>query len=87
MLSGMSKSYELSAKCSAGVEEAVAFGEFYGGAEEVGENRGGEKVAFGPVGGDAAVAHEEEAVDLGEDVGGVVGDEEDGSSLLGQLPE
>lgn len=72
---------------SPGVEEAVAFGEGDVGAEEAGEGWGGEKVALGPVGDDTAVAHEEDAVDLGDDVGGVMGDEEDGGSLPGKIAE
>jgi len=69
------------------VEEAVAFGEIDGGAEEVGEGGGGEEVLLGAVGGDATALHEEEAIDLGNDVGGVVGDEEDRGSPPGELAE
>ncbi len=69
------------------MEEAVAFGEIDGGAEEVGEVWGGEEVVLGAVGGDSTFAHQEEAVDFGDDVRGVVGDEEDRGSLPGELAE
>lgn len=70
-----------------GVKEAVAFGEIDAGAKEAGEVRGGEQIALGTVGEDAAVFHEEEAINLGDDVGGVVGDEQDCGSLPGELAE
>lgn len=69
------------------MEVAVAFGDGDGGVEEAGEGGGGEEIALGAVGGDGAVAEEDDAVDLGDDVGGVVGDEEDGGSLAGELAE
>ena len=55
--------------------------------EEVAETRRGEKLGLGAVGDDAAVFHHEDAVDLGRDVGDVVGDEEDASSLLRETAE
>ena len=69
------------------MEEPVAFGEFDRGAKEGGEGGGGEKVLAVAVGGDAAVAHEEDTLDFGDDVGGVVGDEEDGGSVLCEVSE
>ena len=55
--------------------------------EEFAKRGGGEEVGLGTVGYDAAFVHHEDAVDFGEDVGDVVGDEEDSGSLLGQRTE
>jgi len=57
------------------------------GFEEVAEAGGSEELGLGAVGYDAAVFHHEDAVDLGGDVGDVVGDEEDAGSLLGEATE
>lgn len=70
-----------------GVEEAFLFGDLDGSLEEPREGWTGEEVAFGAVGYDAAVAHKEDAVDFGNDVGGVMGDENDGGSPLCQPAE
>ena len=67
--------------------EAFFFGEGYFGLEEGGELGGGEQGGFGAVGYDAAFFHHEDAVDLGDDVGDVVGDEDDAGSLLGEGAE
>ncbi len=69
------------------MEEAVLPGDFDGGLEEFGESGGGEEVLFGAVGGDAAFAQEKDPADFGDDVGGVVGDEDDGGSGLGEAAE
>jgi len=66
------------------VVKAVLLGEVDFGLEEVAEAGGGEEFRLGAVGYDAAVFHHQDAVDLGDDVGDVVGDEEDAGSLLGQ---
>lgn len=70
-----------------GVEEAVALRYFDGGVEEAREDRGGEEALLRAVGVDTALAQKKDAIDLGDDVGGVVGDEDDGSSLPGELTE
>ena len=56
-----------------GVVEAVSFGHVDPGPNEI--VLLGEEVGRGAGGDDAAIAHEKEAVDLGEYVGDVVGDE------------
>jgi hypothetical protein len=66
---------------------ALFFGEGDGDLEEIGEFVGGQERLLWAVGHDAAFAHEEDAVDLGDDVGEVMGDEEEGGSLLGQGAE
>jgi len=67
--------------------EAVLVGEVDFGFEEVAEARSCQEVDLGAVGYDAAIFHHEDAVDLGGDVGDVVGDEEDAGSLLGESAE
>ena len=67
--------------------EAVFLGEMDFGFEEIAEAGSGEKVGFGTVGDDAAIFHHEDAVDLGRDVGDVMGDEEDSSSMLGEATQ
>lgn len=58
-----------------------------GGVEEFGEALFGEEGGAGSVGLDAAVTHEEDAVDFREDVAEVVGDEDDAGSLPGEAAE
>ncbi len=67
--------------------EAVVVSELDAGLEEVAKSWGGEEIGFGAVGDDAAIAHEEDTVDFREDVGDVMGDEENAGSLLGQRTE
>ena len=56
-------------------------------AEEVAEFFGGEQFPLGGVGEDAALAHHDDAFDLGKNVGDVVGDEEDAGALLSDAAE
>ena len=67
--------------------EAVLLREIDLGVEEVAETGGGEKLRFRAIGDDAAVFHHEDAIDLGDNVGDVVGDEQDASSLLRKAAE
>jgi hypothetical protein len=53
--------------------EAVFMSELNVCLEEVAETRRGEELGFGAVGDDSAVFHHEDAVDLGWDVGDVMG--------------
>jgi hypothetical protein len=64
--------------------EAILLSEMNFSFEEVAETWLGEKVDLGTVGDDAPGFHHEDAVDLGWDVGDVMSDEEDASSLLGE---
>ncbi len=57
------------------------------GLKQVAESGSGQQVGFWTVGGDASVLHHEDAVDLGDDIGDVVGDEQDASSLLREFAE
>jgi hypothetical protein len=57
------------------------------GFEEVAEGFGGEKGRLGSVRDDAALFHEQDAVDLWEDVSDVVGDEQDAGILPGKFLE
>lgn len=70
-----------------GVEESIEFGEVDGGVEEVGEGWSGEELGAGAIGDDAASLHEEDAADFGDDVGDVVGDEEEVDAGLGEGSE
>ena len=56
-------------------------------AEEVAEFFGGEQFPLGGVGEDAALAHHDDAFDLGKNVGDVVGDHEDAGALLSYAAE
>lgn len=56
-------------------------------AKEVGEDGFGEEGFSGPVGDDAAMAHEDDAVDFRGDVGEVVGDEDEAGALLNKGAE
>ena len=67
--------------------EAVFLSQLNVSLEEVAETRRGEKLGLGAVGDDAASFHHEDAIDFGWDVGDVMGDEEDASSLLGETAE
>jgi hypothetical protein len=69
------------------VVEAVSLRHVDFSFEEIAEVGGGEEFGLGAVGDDAAFAHEEDAFDFGEDVGDVVGDEEDAGALLGEFAE
>lgn len=62
-------------------------GEVDGGLEEVGEGGGGEEFGAGAVSDDTTFAHEEDAGDFGDDVGDVVGNEEDAGAALGERAE
>ena len=55
--------------------------------KEGAEGGGGEQGGFGAVGVDTSVFHHDDAVDLGDDVGDVVGDEDDACSLLCEAAE
>jgi len=54
------------------------------GSEEFGETRLGEEFFAGAIGDDAAGMHEDDALDFGQDVAQVVGDEHQASSLTRQ---
>ena len=67
--------------------EAVALGKTDLGAEEIAEALLGEELGARTVCDDAAVLHHQDAVDLGDDVGDMVGDEQDASSLLSEATQ
>lgn len=69
------------------VQGTVVFGEADFHAEEAAEFFLGEELSFGAVGEDAALAHHDDAVDLGDDVGEVVGDHEDADALGGNAAQ
>lgn len=68
-----------------GVEVPCSLREVYVGLEEIAESGSVEQVGLWTIGGDASVLHHEDAVDLRDDIGDVVGDEQDASSLLGEF--
>jgi alpha-L-fucosidase len=70
-----------------GVVVALALDYLDGAAEERGEAGGGEEVALAAIGDDAPGAHHDDAVDFGQDVGQVMGDEEESSTLVGEAAE
>ena len=57
------------------------------GLKQIAESGSGQQVGFWTIGGDASVLHHQDAVDLGDDIGDVVGDEQDASSLLCEFAE
>ena len=67
--------------------KAIALGEADLGAEEVAEALLGEERGAWAVSDDSAALHHEDALDLGDDVGDVVGDEEDSGSLLSEAAQ
>ena len=58
-----------------------------GGVEELSEARFGEELGAGCVGDDAAVAHEDDAIDFGEYVAEVVGDEDEAGAFRRQAAQ
>lgn len=70
-----------------GMPEAVVLDEGDFDAEEGAEIFRSDEVVFGAVGDDAAVAHEDDAVDFRNDVGEVVGDHEDAGAFAGDAAE
>lgn len=70
-----------------GVVEAFSLREVNFGLKEVAEALRGEQLCFRSVSDDAAVFQHEDAIDLGDDVGNMVSDEEDSGTLLGEATE
>ncbi len=67
-----------------GVEEAFVMGEADIRGEKLAEAVFGQEGGAGAVGDDSAIAHHDDAFHFGNDVGYLMGDEEDGGSLLGE---
>lgn len=57
------------------------------GLKEIAENRSGEKFGFRSIANDVALSEQKDAVDLGDDIRNVMGDEENAGPLLGQFAE
>jgi len=66
------------------MEIAVAAGEIDARLEEAGESGGLKDFALGAVGQDFSGAHEDDALDFGNDVGDVMGDQDDANAGLGE---
>jgi len=70
-----------------GVVKAVFLRKVYLGAEEIAELSGCQQLRTWTIGDDAPVFHHQDAIDLGDDVGDVVSDEQDASSLLSEASQ
>lgn len=70
-----------------GVVKAVFLCKLDFGLEEIAENGSGEKFGFRSIADDASVAKQKDAVDLRDDIGDVMGNEENAGPLLGQLTQ
>lgn len=67
--------------------EAVALGKFDLDTEQFAQAGRGEQAGLGAVGEDAALAHHDHAIDLGQDVGEMMRDQKNAGSLLRQTAQ